>query len=463
MPSPSPRRLAFFLAAPLLLIFGAAPAAGRVSAPSAPKGLVTNFKRLPVETARVSFVIAGDVIPHQPVKAAAAANLRRPATDEGRTVSPGTLNNEGWDSLFSEVRDVFLGADFGFVNLETPVAPAHDRGSKAFQFNAPPALLHALTGSGVKVVSFANNHVFDQGHAGFAESLVQLRNAGLRFAGAGDDAGAAWEPLLLEKNGIKVGLLGMTRWLNGNRNPGGVNDPHVAFVPYDDDPLSTPGVSTGYVLERVKAARAQCDLLLVSIHWGVEYSPEPRAEDIEFAHAILEAGATLIIGHHPHVLQPVETYITADGREGFIFYSLGNFVSNQARNYLHGLTPEKTGEMRDSLIGRFAVVRRDYGKAGSQVELADLGILPVWTDNNLPYVKGGPRQAPFIRPVLIDRELPAAQARVDELMKVETPDAATKKLLVSALKRVELLRRRRELLLGRTGDEYLVAPPALTP
>lgn len=372
------------------------------------------------------------------------------------------MNHDGWDSLFSEVRDIFQGADYGFLNLETPVAPTQDRGSKAFQFNAPPALLGALTSSGVKVVSFANNHVFDQGHSGFAETLGQLRAAGLLFTGAGDDAGAAWEPVLLEKNGIKVGLLGMTRWLNGNRNPGGVNDPHVAFVPYDDDPLSTPGVSTAYVLERVKAARAKCDLLLVSIHWGVEYSPEPRAEDIEFAHAILEAGAALIIGHHPHVLQPVETYITSDGRESFIFYSLGNFVSNQARNYLHGLTPEKTGEMRDSLIGRFAVVRRDYGKGGSQVELADLGILPVWTDNNLPYVKGGPRQSPFIRPVLIDRELPVAQARLDELMKVEAPDAATKKLLVSALKRVELLRRRRELLLGRTGDEYLTAPPALT-
>lgn len=432
-------------------------------AAAAPKGLVTNFKRLPQETARVSFVVAGDVIPHQPVKAAAAANVLRPAADAGGKIPPGTLNHEGWDSLFSEVRDVFQGADFSFLNLETPIAPQHDRGSKAYQFNAPPALLSALAGNGVRVVSFANNHVFDQGYAGFAETLAQLRTAGLLFTGAGDDAGAAWEPVLLEKNGIKIGLIGMTRWLNGNRNPAGMNEPHVAFVPYDDDPLSTPGVSTAYVMERVKAAREKCDLLLVSIHWGVEYAPAPRVEDIEFAHAILEAGAALIIGTHPHVLQPVETYITADGREGFIFYSLGNFVSNQARNYRQGLTPEKTGEMRDSLLGRFSVVRRDYGKAGSQVELADLGLMPVWTENNLPFVKGGPRQPPFIRPVLIDRELPAALARVDELMKVEAPDAATKRALISALKRLELLRRRRELLLGRTGDEYLVAPPTLTP
>lgn len=453
--------IAFILLVAVIHATSAATIVAHDAIHSAPTGLVVNLKQMPVETARISFVIAGDVIPHQPVKDAAAANIQQPIADTNGKTSSATLNHKGWDSLFIDIRDVFQRADFGFLNLETPIAPQHDRGSKAFQFNAPPDLLGALATSGVKVVSFANNHVFDQGYAGFSETLSQLRSAGLLFVGAGNDSDSAWTPVLLEKNGIRVGVLGMTRLLNGNRNPGGAKTPQAAFVPYHGD--SAPGVSTDYVIDRVKAARAQCDLLLVSIHWGVEYAAEPRKDDIELAHAILEAGATLIIGHHPHVLQPVETYISSDGHEGFIFYSLGNFVSNQARNYLHGITPEKTGEMRDSIIGQFSVVRRDYGQAGSRVELADLGIMPVWTENNHPFVKGGAHQSQIIRPVLIDRELPAAQVRVAELMKVEKPDVATSKALVSSLKRVELLRRRRELLLYRTGDEYLVAPPAITP
>ncbi len=425
----------------------------------------------PHDLSQVSFAVAGDVIPHEAVRAAAAA------AGEGEA---------GWAALFSNVADIFQSADFGFLNLETPVAPNHSHGTKAFLFNASVELPQALKASGIKIVSFANNHVFDQGWPGFSESREHLREAGLLFAGTSDNAATAWQPVITEANGIKVGWLGMTRWLNGNRNPDDPSQPHVNFFPYPNDSGGAPGADEAQVLDAVKAARAQCDLLVISIHWGVEYATAPRPEDVDIAHKMLDAGASVIVGAHPHVLQPVETYKTQDGRNTVIFYSLGNFLSNQSRSYVDGLNPDSNGEPRDELIGLFSAVRRDYGPAGIRVELGHVGILPVWEDNNRNEIAAGRAKTPMIRPVLIDREIPLIQARLDELNKLAAPptppegtapSASTppsqspsatngltpdqKREFVELTGRLKLLTDRRAQILARTGDEYVIAPPKL--
>jgi poly-gamma-glutamate synthesis protein (capsule biosynthesis protein) len=402
----------------------------------------------PHDLARVSFAVAGDVIPHEPIKAEAG-------TDE-----------PGWGELFSQVADVFSGANFGFVNLETPVAPAHSHGSKPFLFDAPVALPEALKASGIKIVSFANNHAMDQGWAGFAETREHLRAAGLLFAGSSDNAATAWQPVITEANGIKVGWLGMTRWLNGGRNPDKNELPHVNFFPYPNDSGGAPGADEAAVLAAVRSARAQCDLLVVSIHWGVEYAPAPRAEDTEIAHKMLEAGATVIVGAHPHVLQPIESYKTQDGRDTVIFYSLGNFLSNQSRGYVDGLNPDSNGEPRDEAIGLFSAVRRDYGPAGVRVELGRVGMLPVWEENNRNEIAAGRAKKPLIRPVLIDREIPLVQMHLDELNRKTASGGEgltneEKKKFVEATKRLKLLTDRRAQILARMGDEYVTAPPKL--
>ena len=126
----------------------------------------------------------------------------------------------------------------------------------------------------------------------------------------------------------------------------------------------------------------------------------------------------MIVGAHPHVLQPIETYKTQDGRDTVIFYSLGNFLSNQSRSYVDGLNPDSNGEPRDEMIGLFSAVKRDYGPAGVRVELGHVGILPVWEDNNRNEMAAGREKKPVIRPVLIDREIPALEARLDALNQV---------------------------------------------
>jgi poly-gamma-glutamate synthesis protein (capsule biosynthesis protein) len=426
----------------------------------------------PHELARVSFAVAGDVIPHEAVRAAAAA--------DGEGV-------QGWTALFSDVSDVFEAADFGFVNMETPVAPNHSRGSKPFMFDAPLALPQALKASGIKIVSFANNHVMDQGWPGFIETREHLRETGLLFAGSGDTAADTFKPVFTAANGINVGWLGMTRWLNGNRNPDSPDQPHVNFFPYPGESGGAPGADEATVLAAIQAARAQCDFLVVSIHWGIEYAPAPRPEDVELAHKMLDAGASVIVGHHPHVLQPVETYRTADGRNTVIFYSLGNFLSNQSRNYVDGLMPDKDGDPRDEMIGLFSAVRQDYGPGGIRVELGNVGILPVWGENNRNDLAAGKTRTPVIHPVLMDREIPRLQARLDELSKIadrnkptaSQPDSSAapapgsaqapasglspeqQKEFVAITTQLKLLTDRRALLLARTGDDYVTDPPKL--
>jgi poly-gamma-glutamate synthesis protein (capsule biosynthesis protein) len=440
----------------------------------------------PHDLAQVSFAVAGDVIPHEAVKAAAGA---------------AGAGEPGWAALLGDVADVFEGADFGFVNLETPEAPTHSHGTKAFLFDAPVELPEALKASGIKIVSFANNHVMDQGWAGFQESREHLKEVGLEFAGTSDDAATAWQPVITEANGIKVGWLGMTRWLNGNRNPDKDDQPHVNFYPYPGEANGAPGADEATVLAAVKAAKAKCDLLVVSVHWGIEYATAPRPEDVDLAHKMLEAGATVIVGGHPHALQPIETYQTLDGRDTVIFYSMGNFLSNQSRSYVDGLNPDSNGEPRDEMIGLFSAVKRDYGPAGVRVELGHVGVLPVWEDNNRNELAAGrdgkPLVRPIIRPVLIDREIPVLEARLDELNKLAglsttqavvpvggpngegatgraggaksaapeqgsqalTPDQ--KKEFIEVTKRLKLLTDRRAQILARVGDDYVVAPPKL--
>jgi hypothetical protein len=203
---------------------------------------------------------------------------------------------------------------------------------------------------------------------------------------------------------------------------------------------------------------------------------------------MLDAGASIIVGHHPHVLQPVETYRTADGRNTVIFYSLGNFLSNQSRSYVDGLMPDKDGDPRDSMIGLFSAVREDYGPGGTRVELGRVGILPVWGENNRNEIAAGRTRTPVIHPVFIDREMPRLQARLDELSKAAglnksadqnrpattasdptaapspSPSSLTpeqQKEYVEITTQLKLLDDRRKLLLARTGDDYVADPPRL--
>jgi poly-gamma-glutamate synthesis protein (capsule biosynthesis protein) len=213
-------------------------------------------------------------------------------------------------SPLRDVADLFSSADIAFVNLE---APFSDRGRKVeagMVFKTEPEMIEALRVAGIDIVSTANNHARDCGGYGVEFTLNWLQKNGIETVGTAQTAALAHEGTILERNQVGFGFLAYTYdQSNGNH---AVQDDRVATMDLDE------------MVEDVKKLQARCDVVIVSMHAGTEYLQKPNAQQREFAHAAIDAGATVVVGHHPHVTQPVEDY-----GKGVIFYSLGNLAFDQ--------------------------------------------------------------------------------------------------------------------------------------
>ena len=331
--------------------------------------------------ARGSFAATGDILMHGAVKQSAAAAAQ---TDEAGL----SLNHEGFGTLFDGIAPVLSSVDYAFANLETPVAPDADRGSRAFVFNVSEALLPALDDAGIDIVSFANNHVYDQGIRGLKETVARLSDSPLDFIGAGTDCAAARGAHIEDVGGLQVGFIASTMLFNSNLNQG--ESAPCAFA---------------FDMAQAKAAiaatrKAGAELVVFSIHWGAEYKVTPTTWQQNIGRDLLEAGVDLVLGHHAHVLLPIEVHETSDGRMGVIAYGLGNNISNQSRKYIHGVHSTDYGDPRDGVILLVDFVRKDYGTSPSgeavqRAELANLRAVPTWTSNDWVGRKTG--QKPVIR------------------------------------------------------------------
>ncbi|HET6439542.1 MAG TPA: CapA family protein [Anaeromyxobacter sp.] len=374
------------------------------------------------DLARVTLGAVGDVLMHEAVKKSAAAH-------------GAGAPDAGFSWLFAPVADLLSQPDLTFANLETPIAPQVSHGSRAFVFNAPPEVISALQHAGVKLVSVANNHAFDQGRAGFEETLRWLDAAGMRYLGGGVAPHAAG-PVRVDRNGLSLAFLGYTYGLNqtGNACP----PPRQGAA----DCLQAAEIDRQAIVDDVRAAAATADAVVVSLHWGVEYEEQPRAADVELAHRLADAGALVVLGHHPHVLQPIELYRRADGRVAVIAYSLGNFVSNQSRNFVPGVTPEAVAATRDGVLFRVTLARRDYGRGAIRVEVVGADFLPLWTENDTNEIdrRKEPGRIPAIRVVADDRALAEVRAELERM-----PDP----LQAEQVPRWIELREREALLLSR--------------
>jgi poly-gamma-glutamate synthesis protein (capsule biosynthesis protein) len=300
--------------------------------------------------ASLSLVAVGDILMHQDVKAAAVAE-------------PG-----GFPALWADLVPLFQGADLAFGNLETPVAPISGRPGVPFQFNAPESLPAALRASGFTVLATANNHAFDQGPRGVRETLVRLRAERLVAIGSGEDRAQAETLQILERQGFRVAFLGFTDIFNIDLNRR-ATEPWVR--PLELEPA----------VQAVQAARSQADLVVVSLHWGNEYQHLPTKRQRDLAHALVAAGCDVILGHHPHVLQPVE-WLEAEGHRALVAYSLGNFISNQDRMYRADQFPVAGGDNRDGAALRLRFERRPGGDGRDKAQLAEATVEPLWTENN---------------------------------------------------------------------------------
>lgn len=365
----------------------------------------------PPDETRVELVAVGDILMHQDVKASASA-------------APGGLLD-----LWSEVAPELKKADIAFANLETPIAPTSGRPGRPMVFNAPAELPAALKASGFTLVSTANNHAYDQGPKGLQETLDRLKEAGLPAIGSGPDKAQADTPLILEVKGLRIAFLAFTDVFNMNLNAR-TDRPWVRSL----DPAEAA--------RAVREARMKADAVVVSVHWGAEYVHTPLARQRAVAQALTEAGADLILGHHPHVLQPVEV-LEAAGRRTVVAFSLGNFVSNQDRMYRADLFPVAGGDSRDGVLFRCRLVAVKHPDGTQSVRVENVLCEPLWTRNNW-----GQGRERHIRVVPLTPSILAAESDLDTLRAAQPVDRTRLLAAQEALRTLYLRRERAASVLG---------------
>ena len=218
-----------------------------------------------------------------------------------------------FDYPFASTSAMFNSVDFVFGNLESPITQGPRVPTGSFIFHADPGVENALAAANFKILSLANNHLPNYGAKGIADTIKYLDVVGIAHAGAGKNLAVASRPAFLEIKGIRFAFLAY-------------NDRDVAPFGYGAATSSagTALMDLAAMQAAVGDAKKIADLVIVSMHSGREYTEELTAAQTEFAHAAIDAGAELVLGHHPHVTQRVEKY-----RGKYIFYSLGNFIFDQ--------------------------------------------------------------------------------------------------------------------------------------
>ncbi len=215
---------------------------------------------------------------------------------------------------FLKTAEILEEADITFCNLESPFYDEEPPIEGKMIFGADPETIEGLKYAGFDVVSLANNHFGDQGVAGMNFTLSHLNKNEIEFIGAGESEVKAREPRIIERNGVKFAFLGY-------------NDTQSAVRKGYAATSKKPGVAVltkENLTQDIKRAKRRAHVVIVSIHWGVEYEQSPTERQKMFAHLAIDSGASVVLGHHPHVVQPVEEY-----KDGYVFYSLGNFVFDQ--------------------------------------------------------------------------------------------------------------------------------------
>lgn len=242
----------------------------------------------------VTLALAGDIMLDRGVRSSVIKNF-----------------NNDYSALF-EKTEILQKADIAFANLE---GPASDQGAdrkNLYSFRMDPAVIPALKGAGLSILSVANNHVGDWGRDAYTDTMARLQENEISFTGGGLNKTEAEIPTIIEKYGVKIGFL--------------------AFSDVGPDWMQTKEDTAGLLITRdprfeeiIQNAARQVDHLIISFHFGEEYKTTHNARQEYLAHLAVDNGAKIVIGHHPHVTQDTEVY-----KNSFIAYSLGNLIFDQS-------------------------------------------------------------------------------------------------------------------------------------
>lgn len=223
------------------------------------------------------------------------------------------IQAHGTDYPFQLVAPQLQAADIAFGNLECPIAERGQKVVKPFVFKAPPGFAPCLNAGGFDILSCANNHTLDCGRVGLQETMAALRQRNIQWCGAGETRNLAEKPAVLQVRGLKVAFVGFCEFV-----------PEGVFL--NDEKPSIALADENRVRAALQKARTQADILVASFHWGIEYQNRPSVRQKLLARVAAQAGADLVLGHHPHVLQGLEVLRGPQNRRCVVAYSLGNFL-----------------------------------------------------------------------------------------------------------------------------------------
>ncbi|SFW91975.1 CapA family protein [Amycolatopsis australiensis] len=264
-----------------------------------------------------SVVATGDVLIHPAL------------TEQAEADGGGKID---YRPLLAGIKPLVSGADLGICHLETPLAPEGGPYSGYPSFNAPPEIADALKDTGYDTCSTSSNHTIDQGAEGVTRTLDKLDAIGVKHTGSARSAAEAAKPLILDVHGVKVAQLSYAFGFNGIKVPAG--KPWLANKIDVDDVLAAART----------AKQAGAQVVIASLHWGVEYQHEPTADQRSQARKLLASDdIDLIVGHHAHVVQPFEKI---GGK--WVAYGLGNSVARHS---------EPRGDTEEGAAARFRFVR----------------------------------------------------------------------------------------------------------
>ncbi|NLM10725.1 MAG: CapA family protein [Clostridiaceae bacterium] len=252
-------------------------------------------------TATATILAAGDVIMHDAV------------------IKSGKNNGEeyNYNYIFDKIKPYVEEADFSIISFEGACMET-DRNYTGYPlFNAPPAIISAFSYAGFDMVNNGNNHCLDRGLKGLLESRSIIKRENIQVIGTFGDTS---EPRhkIQDLNGIKVGFLAYTYGCNMNENRLSKEQKkkHLSLIDKEK------------IIKEVETLSPLVDLIVVLMHWGIEYRLEPTREQQELAEMMFQSGADIIFGSHPHVIEPSELHET-DNEVKYVIYSMGNFLSNQ--------------------------------------------------------------------------------------------------------------------------------------
>ncbi len=252
------------------------------------------------EDMEVSFVVFGDNLIHEPI------------------YRYGLLNDGDFQFLFENMEDVVKGSDIAVLNQETPLTDKPSRYSSYPRFGTPVQVGEAVANAGFDVVTCSTNHIFDQGTEGVEFTKDFFEAHGIECLGIQTSAEKEYRPyVLLTRKGIRFALLNYTYPADTIATP--VGKTHMVHT-LDDEKR---------VREDIGRAKSESDFVIVFVHWGTEYEDRPDGFQKKWAQVFLESKADVVVGAHPHVLQPYEIMQDDSEHEMLIYYSVGNYISAQ--------------------------------------------------------------------------------------------------------------------------------------